>query len=865
VKQINNSKIHIRLFIAIISIYVVAIVLGGIVFYASQLAAESNLAQILIIIALIVLSAMVILFAKNAAWKIGKILDKKIEDNKLFRETIDAIPFPVHVTDSNMRWLFMNKAFEKLLKDQGVIKDRESAYGKACSNAGANICNTENCGIRQLNKGIGESYFDWCGMRCKQNTAYLMDDKGEKSGYVEVVTDLTSIIEVNDYNTAEISRVIKNLDKLASGDLDIDLSIKEADSYTEKAHDSFAMINKSLSKVKNALELMIGDAEMLVDSAVEGNLDMRADAGKHQGDYRKVIDGVNRTLDAIKAPLDVASKFIGRLSTGSANAPLENTYKGYYANLIDNLNNVRSALVILVDESRKLTQAGQNGELDVRGDADKLNGCYAEIINGMNSTFEAFAKPLDEAGILLGKMAVNDFTVQMSDGYKGRLKGLAVSIEKVHDNMLDVEKVMGEIGRGNLLSLDKLKTIGRRSENDRLMPATIAMMQAIHNLIESAGTMAANTVEGNLGVRTDENNFEGVYRQIVHGMNNTMEAFAAPIEEASKILGEFERGDLTVAMTGEYRGEYNKIKTSLNTAIAAINDIISNITTSANQVSTGSKQISDASQSLSQGSTEQACTVEELSSSISEIAAQTRQNASSAMQANEITSATKSEGALGNEKMTQLLDSMGKINESSKNISKIIKTIDDIAFQTNILALNAAVEAARAGQHGKGFAVVAEEVRNLAGKSAQAAKETTALIEDSIGKVESGTKIANETAGMLSKIVESAQKSAALVGNIAAASNEQATAITQIDTGISQVSNVVQTNSATAEECAASSEELSGQAIVLNQMVAKFKLSDTSRGADENASYESRHRNSRPGSNYNHSSGEQSDDEFGKY
>jgi chemotaxis methyl-accepting protein methylase len=221
---------------------------------------------------------------------------------------------------------------------------------------------------------------------------------------------------------------------------------------------------------------------------------------------------------------------------------------------------------------------------------------------------------------------------------------------------------------------------------------------------------------------------------------------------------------------------------------------------------------------------EQASSIEELTASLEEISSQTKLNADNAGTANRLADEARTDAAQGNVHMKEMLKAMEEINESSSNISKIIKVIDDIAFQTNILALNAAVEAARAGQHGKGFAVVAEEVRNLAARSADAAKETTDLIEGSIKKTEDGTKIANDTANALAKIVDEVEKVAALVNDIANASNEQAAGINQINQGIMQVSDVVQNNSATSEESAAASEELSGHANLLKEMVGKYKL-----------------------------------------
>ena len=288
-------------------------------------------------------------------------------------------------------------------------------------------------------------------------------------------------------------------------------------------------------------------------------------------------------------------------------------------------------------------------------------------------------------------------------------------------------------------------------------------------------------------------------------------------------------GDMDIDVNTDSRDEIGNLAKSLKTMAENNNEVLTNINAAAEQVAAGSKQISDSSISLSQGATEQASSIEELTASIEEIAAQTRKNTEHAHRANELAEKARENGAQGNNHMKEMLKAMDEINESSSNISKIIKVIDEIAFQTNILALNAAVEAARAGQHGKGFAVVAGEVRNLAARSANAAKETAEMIDGSINKVKGGTKIANETAGALNTIVAVTDEVASLVNDIATASNEQSIGINQINQGIMQVSQVVQSNSASSEESAAASEELSAQAKLLKQQVEKFKLKKTTR------------------------------------
>ncbi|NCB52779.1 MAG: methyl-accepting chemotaxis protein [Clostridia bacterium] len=297
---------------------------------------------------------------------------------------------------------------------------------------------------------------------------------------------------------------------------------------------------------------------------------------------------------------------------------------------------------------------------------------------------------------------------------------------------------------------------------------------------------------------------------------------ASTAEQSQKTVA-IAKGDLTTEIT--VRSEHDVLGRALSKLVDEFRALAFSIVASAEQVDSGAKQVSESSTSLAQGSAEQASSVEELTASLEEITTQTAQNAQNAQSADALARNIKKDAEGGNAQMTEMLRAMDEINASSDNIKKIIKVIENIAFQTNILALNAAVEAARAGQYGKGFAVVAEEVKNLAGQSAKAAMETTELIENSIKKVGTGVRIASGTAEELKKIVEGISKTSELVGAIASASHDQTSALEQLNEGIIQVSQVVQSNAAAAQECAASSEELSGQAESLKECVAVFKLS----------------------------------------
>ena len=299
-------------------------------------------------------------------------------------------------------------------------------------------------------------------------------------------------------------------------------------------------------------------------------------------------------------------------------------------------------------------------------------------------------------------------------------------------------------------------------------------------------------------------------------------AFVNHVTNVAHHLETIAGGDLTVDV--HMLSSADTMGKSLEQMVDNLNNMFGNIQTSTSQVSTGAKQVADGAQALAQGSTEQAASVQELSSSIAEIANKTKENAEIAGRTSQLSESIKENALKGSRQMDDMISAVKEINDASQSISKIIKTIDDIAFQTNILALNAAVEAARAGQHGKGFAVVAEEVRNLASKSAEAAKDTGDMIQNSMEKAEYGSNIAGETAESLKDIVTGISESGELIAEIAKSSEEQSIGISQINTGIDKVAQVVQQNSATAEQSAAASEEMSSQSTILEELISQFKL-----------------------------------------
>ncbi len=357
----------------------------------------------------------------------------------------------------------------------------------------------------------------------------------------------------------------------------------------------------------------------------------------------------------------------------------------------------------------------------------------------------------------------------------------------------------------------------------------LMLIRAVVTPVQEMQSVMKDMEEGNLNVKVKYQSKDELGR-LADSMRATLEFLRNVIKDVDYLLASLSSGDFTVhsRIADKYVGDYESMLTSIRKLKQNLSSTLSQINEAADQVSSGSDQVSSGAQALSQGATEQASSVQELAATINEISNNISQNADNARSASDKSEEVKEQANESSKRMQELLSAMDDISNTSGEIGKIVKNIEDIAFQTNILALNAAVEAARAGAAGKGFAVVADEVRNLASKSAEASKNTSTLIESTLQAVEKGAKIANGTAQALSEVVTGVDDVAGTISHISTASEEQADAVKQVTLGIDQISSVVQTNSATAEESAAASEELSGQAQMLKDLVGQFKLSEGS-------------------------------------
>ena len=410
---------------------------------------------------------------------------------------------------------------------------------------------------------------------------------------------------------------------------------------------------------------------------------------------------------------------------------------------------------------------------------------------------------------------------------------LGISLRKIQQRRKEQDRIASRISQGNLTI-----EVEEDRDSDIFFKSMKHCIETFQLLDQEILRLTAAIDSGMLSERCNPDRFQGVYASMMHNINHMMEAVIRPVRKSLNVLEKVANRDLTSRLTGSYSGDHATFQTVLNSTIQTLDDALDHVSLAAEQVSSASTHISEGSQVLSHESSQQASSIEQVSSSLHEVSAMSRQNSENAKEVRDLSQGAVSAVEDGVQSMHRLSEAMDRIKASSDSTAKIIKTIDEIAFQTNLLALNAAVEAARAGDAGKGFAVVAEEVRNLAMRSADAAKNTANLIEESVTNSENGVALNQEVLNNLNKISSQVKKVGAVMSEIVAASEQQTQGIDQVNIVINQMNLSTQQIAANSEESASSAEELSGQAEELKRMVRTFQLSGTrSRPAPSLGSY----------------------------
>lgn len=440
----------------------------------------------------------------------------------------------------------------------------------------------------------------------------------------------------------------------------------------------------------------------------------------------------------------------------------------------------------------------------------------------------SMVKPLVQMADMATRIARGDIHQTISYHAGDEIGTLAQAFRNLIDYLKEIAGAMETLSRG-----DRTYTIVPQSEHDRLSQDFLNINAALCGLVDETRAILQAAQAGQLQVRGKVSKFQGVYAELIQGLNETLDAIAAPLREATIVFERVAARNLTACMQGDYQGDFATIKTALNTAVTNLDSSLSQIVVGAEQVALAAGQISTGSQALAQGASEQASTLEEISSSLQEMASMSQQNAANAQEARSLTDNARHSADTGTGSMQRLSQAVDEIKQASDETAKIVKTIDEIAFQTNLLALNAAVEAARAGDAGKGFAVVAEEVRNLAMRSAEAAKNTAQLIEEAVRKAEDGVMLNREVLGNLGEIVTQVHKVSEVMGEIATASEQQQQGVQQLNTAVRQLNQVTQQTAANSEEAASTAEELSGQALEMRHLVGTFQLSQATTAAPQ--------------------------------
>ena len=529
---------------------------------------------------------------------------------------------------------------------------------------------------------------------------------------------------------------------------------------------------------------------------------------------------------AIVKPIEKIKKAAEEVSKGNLDVDIRTNVKDELGQLCNTIANMSGTIQCIIDDINNLSENLDEGNTSYRINTEKYNGAFKEATEAINIATNGLVEDSIYVANNIKEISLGNFenSVKELPGDKAvstqALKNIQVTLKEISQ---EINSLINAAIDGNLeykIILDNYS-----GEWKSTMSGLNTFIKQVVIPIKETQNALNQFAKGNFEHRIT-NEYKGEFNNIKQTVNFTAETIGSYISEISSILNSMANKNFDVEIERKYLGDFEEIRTSVHLIVKNLNILTRDIISSAEQVSAGAKQIADTSVSLAEGATNQAEAVNKLNHIIKGMSKQINENSEDSNKANQLAIETRENAFKGNERMHNMLVAMEEINNASSSISNIIKVIDDIAFQTNILALNAAVEAARAGEHGKGFAVVAEEVRSLAARSQQAARETTELIESSVSKVEEGSKIANQTSDALVAIVEQIESISSLIDSYAKSSLEQENLLNEVIQAIDQIYNVTQINTATSEESAAASEELASQAEVFYTSVADFKLKD---------------------------------------
>jgi methyl-accepting chemotaxis protein len=696
----------------------------------------------------------------------------------------------------------------------------------------------------------------------------------------------------------------------------------------------------SLKGMVSYLTDLTEEVNKLTVAAIEGKLDVRGDLERFDGDFRKIVKGINETLDAVVGPLNVSAEYVDRISKGDIPPRITDNYKGDFNEIKNNLNTCIDAINAMMNDINMLVYAAMVGKLDTRADTEKHQGDFKKIVEGINRTLNTMVGFLDNMPAPMVTMD-KDLTVQYINQTAANLLGQSKSqlagskcynlfkasdcrtskcactkamqegrsvtaetdvhpagmdldvsytgipIKDEHGNIIGVTEFVSdltEIKKADKVAkkireyqenevmkvIDTMSNLAcghmdvklevEKSDSDTAMAeemfSNIAVsieqsVNAIKALVTDVNILSSAAVEGKLDTRADVTKHQGDFRKIVQGVNETLDAVIGPLNVAAEYIDRISKGDIPPAITEHYCGDFNELKNNLNACIDSFNNItaiteeiasgnlminvtersgqdrlmialkqmvtslkevVVNVKLAADNVATASQQLTSSAEQIAQGATQQSASAEEVSASMEEMSANIKQNADNAGQTQKIAIKSAGDAKEGGKAVSETVDAM-------KEIAGKISIIEEIARQTNMLALNAAIEAARAGEHGKGFAVVASEVRSLAERSQMAAQEIGNLSTVSV-------EVAEKAGYMLTQMVPAIQKTADLVQEISASSNEQNVGTEQINTAIQQLDQIIQQNAGASEEMSATSEELLSQAEQLQELITFFKVDD---------------------------------------